>query len=149
MFNPSTADVRRFFCDTWRKLQAREVLTPLEDLAARWIRLHPEYHGLLDDVEAAVAADFSPARGESNPFMHLSMHLAIDEQLQIDQPAGIREAFDELRRRHGDEHVAAHETMECLGRVVWEAQRGTLPAEPNAINAAYLECLRRRLSWRD
>ena len=145
MFNPSTADVRRFFCDTWRKSQAGELLSPLEDLAAGWISAHPEYHALLNDVAAALAVDFSPARGESNPFMHLSMHLAIDEQLQIDQPAGIRELFDALARRHGDRHTAAHETMECLGRVVWEAQRGALPADPGAINATYLDCLRRRL----
>jgi hypothetical protein len=143
MFNPSRDDVRRFFTETWRKHRAGELLTPLEDKALRRILLHPEYHALLDDPDA-VAADFSIARGEPNPFLHLSMHLALDEQLAIDQPIGIRAVYERIAARHGGEHEAAHEAMECLGRVLWEAQRGVLPADPAAINDALLECLKRR-----
>lgn len=145
MFNPDKQDVRRFFCDAWRKHRAGLVLAPIEAMAAKWARLHPEYHGLLDDVDAALAADFSMERGESNPFLHLSMHLSIDEQLSIDQPTGIRAVFQMLTARAGDPHAAAHEAMECLGRVLWESQRGVLPADPDAINAAYLDCLQRRV----
>ena len=143
MFNPSRDDVRRFFAETWRKHGGREVLTPLEDKALRWILLHPEYQALLEDPDAA-QADFSIDRGESNPFLHLSMHLALDEQVAIDQPPGIRAVFERLVARHGGEHEAMHEAMECLGRVVWEAQRGLLPADPAAINDALLDCLQRR-----
>lgn len=146
MFNPSKDDVRRFFCETWRKDRDARVLTPLESIAARWMQAHPEYHTLLDDPEAATTAEFSIGRGESNPFLHLSMHLAIDEQLSIDQPTGIVAVFEILSARFGDAHAAAHEAMECLGRIVWEAQRGTLPADTNEINSAYLECLQRRAS---
>ena len=73
------------------------------------------------------------------------MHLAIDEQLSIDQPSGVRAVFALLAARAGDEHTAAHEAMECLGDVLWQAQRGTLPPDMAAFNAAYLECLHRRL----
>jgi hypothetical protein len=146
MFNPGRDDVRRFFCEAWRKRGAGELVTPLEAAALRWVDRHPEYHALLDDADAAVSADFSVARSESNPFLHLSMHLAIDEQLSIDQPAGIRELFVRLAARTGGEHEATHEIMECLGRVLWETQRGVLPADAASINEAYLDCLRRRTS---
>lgn len=146
MFNPSREDVRRFFCEAWRKRNAGEIVTPLEATALKWVDVHPEYHALLEDPDAAVGADFSIERGQSNPFLHLSMHLAIEEQLSIDQPPGIRAAFQQLAQRTGSEHDAMHETMECLGRVLWEAQRGAMPADAQAINDAYLDCLRRRAS---
>jgi Domain of unknown function (DUF1841) len=144
MFNPSRDDVRRFFCGAWARHRAGEVVTPLEATALRWIEVHPEYHALLEDPERALAADFTVERGSTNPFLHLSMHLALDEQLSIDQPAGVRAAFQRLVVQAMDEHAAAHEAMECLGEVVWQAQRSSLPADTGAINAAYLDCLARR-----
>lgn len=144
IFSPSRADVRRFFCDAWRKHNAGELLTPLEVTALKWIVVHPEYHTLLDDPERAQAEDFSVERGTTNPFLHLSMHLALDEQVSIDQPPGIRAVLAQLATRTGSVHDAAHEAMECLGEIVWRAQRGSLAADTEAINAAYLECLKRR-----
>jgi hypothetical protein len=144
MFNPSRDDVRRFFCATWRKHAEGGVVTPLEAVALKWIAAHPEYHALLDDEARALAEEFTVERGATNPFLHLSMHLALEEQLSIDQPPGIVAVFRRLAARAGDEHGAAHEAMECLGEVVWNAQRGTLPADTAAINAAYLDCLQRR-----
>ncbi len=90
--------------------------------------------------------EFTVERGATNPFLHLSMHLALAEQLSIDQPPGVRAHFERLVARSGSEHAAAHEAMECLGAVVWQAQRSSLPADPAAINAAYLDCLARRAS---
>lgn len=146
MFNPSRDDVRRFFCGAWAKRGAGHVLTPLEAVALRWIEEHPEYHALLSNPERALAEEFTVERGTTNPFLHLSMHLALAEQLSIDQPPGVREHFQRLAARTGSEHAAAHEAMECLGAVVWQAQQSSLPADPTAINAAYLECLARRAS---
>ena len=145
MFNPSRDDVRRFFCAAWAKHRSGQLITPLESTALRWIEKHPEYHALLEDPDRALGEDFSVERGTTNPFLHLSMHLALAEQLSIDQPPGVRDAFERLAARAGGEHEAAHEAMECLGEIVWQAQRSSLPADPAAINAAYLECLERRI----
>jgi hypothetical protein len=147
IFNPSRDDVRRFFCDTWRKRLAGELLTPLEAMASGWIDLHPEYHELLADPQRAATEEFPPEGGATNPFLHLSMHLALDEQVSIDQPQGIRAVFETLLRQT-TAHEAAHEAMECLGEIVWRAQRGTLPQDTEVVNAAYLDCLRRRASLR-
>ena len=140
MFDPFQADVRRFFCGAWRKHRAAEVLTPLEAMALDWILEHPEYHEDLADVERALAADYGGDSGRTNPFLHLSMHLAISEQLSIDHPTGIRAAHETLARRLGSAHAAAHEIMECLGETVWRAQRER--AQPDG--QAYLDCIRRR-----
>ena len=140
MFNPSQQDVRRFFCETWRKAQAREVLTPLESIARDWLLQHPEYDRDFSDVDQAMAADYGVDRGQANPFLHLSMHLSIAEQVSIDQPPGIRAAFDALAAKTGSAHDAHHEIMECLGEMLWNAQRSGLPPD----GAAYVASVRRR-----
>ena len=140
MFNPSQHDVRRFFCEAYRKERSHEILTPLEAVARDWIVRHPEYADHLDDVEQALAADFGVEGGQANPFLHLSMHLSIAEQVSIDQPPGIRAATQALAQRLGSEHEAHHQVMECLGEMIWHSQRNGLPPD----GAAYLDCVRRR-----
>ncbi|MFZ5510736.1 MAG: DUF1841 family protein [Pseudomonadota bacterium] len=139
MFNPSRDQVRRFFIEAWRKHRQRELLEPLEYIAARIVALHPEYHALLEQDDAA-QREFSPDAGETNPFLHLSLHLAIEEQLAIDQPPGIRAAFDQLLARGTDRHDALHAVLDCLGETLWRSQRDNKPLD----GAAYLDCIRRK-----
>jgi hypothetical protein len=140
MFDPTRDQVRQFFFDAWRKQREREVLVGLESVAVGVMLLHPEYHPVLDDPGRYRDADYRPEAGATNPFLHLSMHLAIEEQLSIDQPPGIRRELARIAARLGDRHSACHEVMECLAETVWQAQRaGTPPDAP-----AYLECLKRR-----
>ena len=140
MFAPSQHDVRRFFCETAAKLRDGRPLTPLEALAAQWINEHPEYRADLADVDAAIATSYSVEDGRTNPFLHLAMHLSISEQLSIDQPHGIRQAFELLAARRGSAHAAQHEVMECLGEMMWNSQRSGLPPD----GEAYIDCVRRR-----
>lgn len=140
MFAPSQHDVRRFFCDAFRKQRESLPLSPIEATAADWISQHPEYFDELADLDAALAAVYAVEGGRSNPFLHLSMHLSISEQIGIDQPTGIKQAFELLRLRLGSAHEAQHQVMECLGEMVWASQRGGLPPD----GERYLECVRRR-----
>ena len=142
MFNPSQHDVRRFFCEAYRKERGNEILTPLEAVARDWIVQHPEYAEHLDNVEQALGADYTVEGGQANPFLHLSMHLSIAEQVSIDQPPGIREASRALAQRLGSAHDAHHEIMECLGEMIWHSQRNGVPPD----GALYLECVQRRAS---
>lgn len=139
MFTPSRDQARRFLVEAWRKHCARLPATPLELLAADIVALHPEYHALLAGGEAALSREWTPEAGETNPFLHLSLHLAIEEQLSIDQPPGLRAIFEELLRRHGDRHEALHVVLDCLGETVWRANRDQTPPD----GVAYLDCLRR------
>ena len=111
MFQPSQNDVRRFFCDTFAKQRQGQPMAPIEVLAAGWMDEHPEYHGDLADVEAALAAVYTVDDGRTNPFLHLSMHLTISEQVSIDQPRGIRQAVELLAAKRNSLHEAQHEVM--------------------------------------
>ena len=142
LFQPSREEVRRFFIKAWKKQQQQELLSPLETLAVEWVREHPEYH---DDMnEAALERDYSIAQGQTNPFLHLAMHLSISEQTSIDQPPGIRHALETLAQRIDSLHLAHHRAMECLGQMLWESQRRNAPPETEK----YLECLRQSATSR-
>lgn len=140
MFNPSQADVRRFFCAAHAKAQAGAPMEAIETLASLWIAEHPEYLVDLQDADAAVARNYDETPDRTNPFLHLSMHLSIAEQCSIDQPQGIRQAVQLLGARRGGLHAAHHEVMECLGDMIWASQRSGLPPD----GMAYLEAVRRR-----
>lgn len=140
MFQPSQNDVRRFFCETYAKQRQGQALAPIEALAAGWIEQHPEYHADLADVDAALAAVFEVEAGRTNPFLHLSMHLTISEQVSIDQPRGIRQAVELLAARRQSLHEAQHEVMDCLGEMIWASQRSGRPPD----GLAYLDAVRRR-----
>ena len=141
MFNPTRDQVRRFFCDAWQKYTQQQPLAGAEVTAAELAARHPEYQALLSHPERAVEQEWSPEGGQMNPFLHLSLHLAIHEQVSIDQPPGIRAAFESLRARM-DPHDAEHVLLECLGETIWAAQRqGTqMDAE------AYVDAVRRKAS---
>ena len=137
LFNPTRDEARQFLFETWRKRTDGELLTPLEDLAAQLIEKHPEYHDLLAQPERHLAQDYAPEHGATNPFLHLMMHLTIEEQISIDQPPGTRAHFVRLTRKLESEHGAQHQMMECLSEMIWQAQRQH--SEPDA--AVYLGCL--------
>ncbi|MFB0936165.1 MAG: DUF1841 family protein [Propionivibrio sp.] len=139
MFNPSREQVRQFFCESWRKHRERLILEGAEATAADLIAEHPEYHALLENPQAAIEQEFSPEGGQMNPFLHLSLHLAIAEQVSIDQPRGIKAAYFALRRKM-DVHDAEHAVMECLGETLWRSQREGKPMDGDA----YLDCVLRK-----
>ncbi|MFO1274127.1 MAG: DUF1841 family protein [Rubrivivax sp.] len=144
MFQPSQNDVRRFFCGVRARQREGLPLDAMQAVAARWVGEHPEYFADLDDEAAALAAVYTVEDGRTNPFLHLSMHLSIEEQCSIDQPHGIRQAVELLAARRNSLHAAHHEVMECLGEMIWASQRSGLPPD----GLAYLEAVRRRATSR-
>ena len=141
MFGNDRTEIRRVFVEAWRRARAGEALAPLEGLIVEVVRLHPEYHPLLDHPDEAVEGEYPAELGQTNPFLHMGMHIAIREQAAADRPPGIALLYRQLAERAGDAHEADHRLMECLGQALWEAQRaGTLPDE-----AGYLACARRLL----
>ena len=139
MFSDNRDAMRRVWTDAWGKAQSGGELEPLEQQLAAVSRSHPEYHDLLADGERAMARDFPPEAGETNPFLHLGLHLAILEQVATDRPPGIRAIYRRVAQDSGDVHRAEHRIMECLAHSLWEAQcAGRAPDAP-----AYLACLRR------
>jgi hypothetical protein len=135
----SREQLRRRYLTAWRRFSAHEPLEPLEAQIAAIIAEHPEYIGWLEQGEEALAAEFTPAHGRVNPFLHMGLHLAIREQVATDRPAGIAGIYQDLARSKGSAHAAEHAMIEPLAEMLWEAQRsGQVPDEE-----AYLERLRR------
>jgi hypothetical protein len=139
MFNPSRDQARQFFVQAWHQHKIGAALTPLESLAVAAILEHPEYHADLESP-AALTTDYSLDAGRTNPFLHLAMHLAIIEQLSIDHPPGICALYQQLVARN-TAHAAVHTLMECLGQIVWEAQRLGTPFN----NDRYIELIRQQI----
>ncbi|MDD3266241.1 MAG: DUF1841 family protein [Burkholderiales bacterium] len=141
MFNPSVSDVRNFFFDTFEKGQNNQNLTDLEKIAYSIILEHPEYHLVLGNRDKYLGQNWVPESGETNPFLHMSMHVSILEQLSINQPFGIKDLYLGLCKKYGNEHDAAHEVMDCLAEMVWQAQYNNMQPDPQV----YLSCLNKKL----
>ena len=141
MFKPSREQVRQLFFDTWRKYHQGEALSGIETIALEVILMHPEYHDILVDADRYLDKDYLPETGNTNPFLHMSMHIAIKEQLSINQPIGICTKFARLVEKTKDEHKAVHQVMECLAEMIWSAQRHQ--TAPDAV--IYFDCLDKQL----
>jgi len=131
-------ELRQKYCDIYERMQNNEELTDrLDQMIANVITMHPEYQKLLADPEESLSSEYGPDGNQANPFLHMGMHLAVWEQLNTDRPAGIREQHLRLIKK-SNEHNAEHQMMECLGVILWQAQRDNeLPDEQK-----YLEAIR-------
>ena len=136
--------LRRLYVEAWRKHRAGRPLEPLEHQLVTVIELHPEYHALLEDEAEALGRDFTPEAGQSNPFLHMGLHLAIREQSATDRPAGIAAIRAQLVERLADPHEAEHRMLERLAEALWLSQRTGQPPD----EGAYLESLRQMLGRR-
>lgn len=140
LFNPSRDEVRAFFFDAWAKFSTQQTLTDLEKLAVAVMHMHPEYHAILNAPEHYRQQAYFPEMGETNPFLHMSLHLSILEQLSINQPTGIAEIYRTLLTQHANEHDAQHVLLECLAETIWLAQRNQTPLDA----AHYLTLMREK-----
>jgi hypothetical protein len=130
MFGQDRSSLRAVFFNAWTKHQAKQSLEPLEKQIVALLLEHPEYHAALTDRDQHGDRDYQAEAGETNPFLHLSLHLAIRDQAAIDRPPGIRAVMSALTAATGQPHDAEHLAMEQLGQALWEAQRsGTQPDE--------------------
>ena len=123
LFNPSRDEVREFFFDAWEKFKAQKTLTGLQKIGVGVMHMHPEYHAILDAPEQFKQQEYFPEFGETNPFLHMSLHLSSLEQISINQPIGIAEIYEKLKLKHQEEHAAQHDVLECLAESIWLAQR--------------------------
>jgi hypothetical protein len=141
MFNPSQSDVRNFFFDTYAKSKQQQALNDLEKIALSIIFEHPEYEKILSNKEQYFDYQWLPENGETNPFLHMSMHMSIIEQLSINQPHGIITLYKELYKKFEGEHKAQHELMDCIAEMIWQAQKSSTAPDPEV----YFACINSKL----
>jgi len=133
MFGTDRNQLRQMYKTTWDKFLQKENLTPLESQIAAVIQEHPEYHDFVTQLDK----DFSPELGETNPFLHMGLHLGIREQIDTDRPAGIKSIYEQLTSKHGSPHDAEHGMIDCLAEAMWSSQNNNLPPD----EVKYLACL--------
>ncbi len=132
--------MRQFYCDCWAKDQNGVALEPLESQIVAVIKEHPEYHALLVNADTAKSREYLPEMNETNPFLHMSMHLGIREQVGMNNPVGISELIQQIALKEGD-HEAEHQVMDCLAEAIWQAQRSNTSPD----DAHYLQCIKEKL----
>jgi len=138
MFGQDRTELRQMFFTAWKKHVDKQLMEPLEAVVAKIIELHPEYHTLLENQEV-LDKDYTPEMGETNPFLHMAMHISIQEQLSTQRPTGIEQIYQSILGKIKDPHETEHLMMECLGKMLWEAQsQNRAPDERD-----YLSCLKK------
>ena len=139
LYGQDRNQLRQVFFTAWQKYNAKQPLEPLEQVIANIIAIHPEYHQYFADEQASLDQDFLPESGQTNPFLHIGLHISIHEQLGVNQPAGITDIYKNLLDKHQDPHTVEHLIMDCLAEMIWEAQRNN--AVPD--QGKYLQCIKR------
>jgi hypothetical protein len=142
LFNPSRDEVREFFFGAWTKFKAEQALTELEKMSVGVMHMHPEYQAILDAPEQYKHQEYFPELGETNPFLHMSLHLSILEQISINQPTGIADIYQKLKLKHQNEHYAQHDILECLAESIWQAQRNDSALDGNY----YVQLLKQKMN---
>jgi hypothetical protein len=143
MFSQDRSVLRDTYVDAWNKARDGAPLEPLERQIVSIIEQHPEYQPLLEADDGVLDRDWLPEHGETNPFLHMALHLALYEQVQTDRPPGIRKVYQQaIRHALGDVHDAEHQIMECLAETLWQV----LHDGGEANLKRYLKCIKR--GWR-
>ena len=138
MFGNNRNELRQVYLNCWQLKKNKLPMDPMQEVVANIVELHPEYHQLLESDDI-INQDYSAETGESNPFLHMSMHIALHEQVSTNRPSGIYDYYQKLCIQHGGPHDAEHAMMECLGEALWLAQRNQ--STPDEV--AYMECLKK------
>ena len=141
MFGNDRNELRQMFYTAWNNFNQKAILQPLEQVIVNVIQLHPEYHTLLED-NSTIDQDFTPEMGDTNPFLHMSMHISIQEQLSTGRPADILQIYNSLLTTHQDAHHVEHMLMECLGLMIWQAQRDQKAPD----EGQYVECIKKLIT---
>lgn len=134
LYTQDRTEQRKFLAAAWEKFLAKQLLDPLEDQLTQVIKIHPEYHSLIKNIES----DYFPEQGEVNPFLHINLHLSLREQLSINQPHGIQEIYQKILKKNQDSHQTEHQMMDCIAEMIFSAQKNNAPMD----HQAYLQCLK-------
>jgi len=124
---------REFLAKSWQKYTSNKPLEPLEEQLVSIIKIHPEYHNLVGNIDS----EYFPEQGEVNPFLHINLHLALRNQLSINQPKGIREAHQKRTNQYKDHHIVEHLMMECIAEMIYLSQKSNTTMNQES----FLNCL--------
>jgi len=140
MFGQNRQQLRQMYHDVWQKSQASESMSALESMVAQVISEHPEYHKIFNS-DASLEQEYFVEDGDTNPFLHMGLHISLHEQISTDRPAGIRQVYQQLQAKFADTHETEHQMMECLTESLWLSQRNNQPPSESDYLAALKKLL--------
>jgi len=126
MFGQNRQQLRQYYHDVWLKTQNNHTLSALESGIAQVIEQHPEYHAMFNS-DSSLEQEYFVENGQTNPYLHMGLHISLHEQITTNRPAGIRAIYPQLQAKYGSAHDAEHQMMECLTESLWLAQRNNQP----------------------
>jgi len=132
VFSQDRSKQREFLAKSWQKHISAQILEPLELQLALIVEKHPEYQALINDINL----EYFPEQGRTNPFLHINLHLALQDQLALNQPIGINDIYKKLIVIHSDTHEVEHMMMECIAEMIFNSQKNntTLDQDNYLIN---------------
>ena len=127
MYTNNRDAYRQAFFIAWDKYKKKLPLEPVESQLIEVILLHPEYHALLERPNAYEQQEFT---FEENPFIRMSLHLTVREQVRTNRPAGVTAIYQELLKKYINGQEVEYRMMECLAKILLHSQQsGTMPNE--------------------
>jgi hypothetical protein len=140
-YGNNVQDTRQLFYSSWQAYRQNRPLSPLEQQLVDVIMAHPEYHAILEAHASPIDQNFFPELGQTNPFLHMGLHLAIRDQVATNRPAGIADIYLKLNKKYSDKLAVEHLMMDSLVECLWKAQRDqTMPDEVAYVHALTMLC---------
>ena len=127
MFTSDRSKQRQYLKQAWEKYTRQDQLEPLELQLAKIVEKHPEYHDLIKNLDS----EYFPEQGNTNPFLHINLHLTLQDQLTMDQPKGIRGIHNKLLVKIKDGHEVEHMMMEHIAEMIFNAQKNNTAFDLN------------------
>lgn len=138
-YGETVQETRQLFFSSWSKYQQKIALLPLEHEIVQVLLAHPEYHSFLNNPGKYHEHTYYPEFGETNPFLHMGLHLAVREQVATDRPTGISSVYQQLLLKYSDALEVEHLIMEQLAECLWNSQRDNLPPDDQVYLRALLD----------
>jgi hypothetical protein len=128
-YGETIQETRQIFFTSWDKYQQKKTLLALEHEIVQVVLAHPEYHHFLENPGKFHEHTYYPEFGDTNPFLHMGLHLAIREQIATNRPAGIKSAYNNLLQKYSNTQDVEHLMMEQLAECLWLSQKNNLPPD--------------------
>jgi hypothetical protein len=125
VFSSDRSAQRKFLAKSWEKYKANQLLEPLELQLAKIIEKHPEYQEIINNLDT----EYFPEQGKINPFLHINLHLSLQDQLSLDQPKGIKKIYNSLVKKIKDTHRVEHIMMEQIAEMIFNSQKNNKPMD--------------------
>lgn len=105
---------RQYMYEIWQHAKANDLdqLSEEEQQIGKLMLEHEEYHNQFEFADALEDYQFDPESGV-NPFLHISIHVIVENQLKSKQPIEAYQFYNSIRRKK----VSHHETIHLIGNI--------------------------------